>query len=232
MCWRNRGVGGSEGAVEMTVARAVLARLPLTGRVVTGDALHCQRATCQLILDAGGDYLFVVKENQPRLHADIVTLFAEPPPGESFARASQRGRHGDRRERRRLWTSTALTGYVDWPGARQVAKVERVVIQHGAVTTHVRYLITSLPPVIGAARLLALKRGHWAIENRLHYPRDQAFGEDASQVRTGAAPQVMAALRNIVLNLLRHARVAAITATRRGLGWSAAALRFLGWDRS
>lgn len=231
-CWRNRGVGGRDGAAEMTVARSLLARLPLAGRVVTGDALHCQRETCQRIRDAGGDYLFVVHANQPTLYADIQTLFDDPPPGERFAVVEQRGRHGDRHEVRRLWASTALTGYLDWPGARQVGKLERVVEQHGAIMRQPRFFITSLGPSVSPARLLALKRGHWQIENRLHYVRDVSLGEDASRVRTGAAPQVLAALRNVILNLLRHANVTAIKATIRHLGWERSALAFLGWAPS
>jgi predicted transposase YbfD/YdcC len=213
-------------------ARALLARLPLAGRVVTADALHCQRETCRQIRDAGGDYLVLVEANQPTLYADIQTVFDEPPPGERFAFVEQRDRHGDRREVRRLWASTALTGYLDWPGVQQVGKVERRVGQHGAVVHQTRYFITSLAPALGAARLLALKRGHWQIENRLHYVRDVSLGEDASRVRTAAAPQVLAALRNVVLNLLRHAEVTAIKATIRQFGWERTALHFLGWARS
>lgn len=231
-CWRNRGVGGCDGAAEMTVARSLLGRLPLAGRVVTGDALHCQRETCQRIRDAGGDYLFVVEANQPTLYADIQTLFDDPPPGERFAVAEQRGRHGDRHEVRRLWASTALTGYLVWPGLGQVGKVERRVHQQGAVIRQIRYFITSLAPSVSPARLLTLKRGHWQIENRLHYVRDVSLGEDASRVRTGAAPQVLAALRNVVLNLLRHAKVTAIKAAIRQLGWERSALSFLGWTPS
>lgn len=213
----------------MTVARSLLARVPLRGRVVTGDALHCQRATCQGILDAGGDYLFGVDANPPPLLADSQTLFDDPPPGERFAFVEQRGRHGDRREVRRLWASTALVGYLRWPGVEQVGKVERRFAQHGVVTRQPRYFITSLRPTVGPASLLAVKRGHWQIENRLHYVRDVSLGEDACQVRTGAAPQVLAALRNVVLNLLRHAKVTAIKATIRQFGWERSALQFLGW---
>jgi predicted transposase YbfD/YdcC len=231
-CWRKRGVRGDDGDGEITVARALLGRLPLAGRVVTADALHCQRDTCRQILDAGGDYLVAVEANQPTLLADIVTLFDDPPPGERFAVAEQRGRHGDRREVRRLWASSALSGYLDWPGAQQVGKVERRVRQQREVTNQTRYFITSLTPAAGAARLLDLKRGHWQIENCLHYVRDVSFGEDASHVRTGAAPQVLAALRNVVLNLLRSAKVTAIKATIRQFGWQRSALTFLGWAPS
>ena len=138
---------------------------------------------------------------------------------------------------RRLWASGALNGYLDWPGAQQVAKVERTSTRQGRTRTWTRYLLTSLPEpdpyhrVTGttAAELLALSRGHWSIENRLHYVRDVTFGEDASQVRSGAGPQALAALRNVVIALLRHAGWDNIAAGLRSNAWKpGAALDLLG----
>ena len=228
-CWPNRGVRGCAHEVELSVAPAVLAAVPLRGRLVTGDALYCHRALCQQIRAAGGDYLVVVKRNQPRLHADVALLFTAPPPGEVFATATQRDRHGDRHEVRHFWASTALRGYLDWPGAHQVCKVERVTTRAGIVTRQVRYFITSLDPSVTPATLLCHVRGHWGIENRLHYVRDVTLGEDASQVRSGAAPQVMAAPRNTILALLRHAGWTNIAAAIRHIAWQpGAALLLLG----
>lgn len=179
---------------------------------------------CQQIIAAGGDYVFIVKRNQPALYADIALLFAEPPPGEVFGYAEQRGRHGDRWEVRRLWASTALEGYLDWPGARQVCKVEREVAWKGRGSVQVRYAITSFGPEVGAVRLLRVVRGHWGIENRLRWVRDVTLGEDASQVRTGAAP----ALRNVMLGFLRRAGVTNIATALRQNGWQpGAALNLL-----
>ena len=210
---------------------ALLAQVPLRGRVVTGDALYCQRAVCQQILDAGGDYLVVVKANQPDLYDDLTLLFAQPPAGEGFATAVQHAKGHGRREVRRLWASTALVGYLDWPGAQQVCAVERTVSRRGTHSREVRYLLTSQPPErAGAARLLRQRRGHWGIENRLHWVRDVTLGEDASQVRSGAAPEVLAALRNTVLAVLRHAGCTNIAAALRETGWQGdRALRLLGW---
>jgi predicted transposase YbfD/YdcC len=213
----------------LTVAPALLDQVPLVGRVVTGDALYCQRSVCQQILDDGGDYLIGVKENQPELFEEIALLFAQPPPGEVFTIASQHDKGHGRREIRRLWASTALAEYLDWPGAQQVCKVERRNSQHGMVTTEVRYVITSLAAAVGADALLAAKRGHWGIENRVHYVRDVSLGEDGSQVRSGSAPQILAALRNAVIGLLRQAGHSNIAAALRQQGWqSGAALRLLG----
>ncbi len=227
----------------MSVAPELLAALPLAGAIITGDALYCQRRLCRQIVAAQGHYVVTVKGNQPQLLADIAEVFAHPPVHEvtgrpiPFATAEQRERHGDRHEVRRLWVSGALNGYLDWPGAQQVAKVERTSTRKGRTRTWTRYLITSLPepdPYHGvagttAAELLALSRSHWSIENRLHYVRDVTFGEDASQVRTGAGPQALAALRNVVIALLRHAGWDNIAAGLRYNAWKpGAALELLG----
>jgi len=218
--------------MELSAAPGVLATIPLAGRLVTGDALYCQRELCQQIIQAGGQYLVIVKTNQPRLHADIALLFAEPPPGEVFATAQHRDRHGDRREVRRLWASGALQPYLDWPGARLVCKIERETIWKGKRTRQARLAVTSLDDTTTTpADLLRRIRGHWRIENRLHYVRDTAFAEDASQVRTGSAPQVMAALRNAVIGLLRRAGCPNIAAALRANAWRPdAALSLLGID--
>ncbi len=169
-----------------------------------------------------------MKENQPQLYADIALLFAEPPPGERFATARRADRHGDRTEVRQLRASAALTGYLAWPGVAQVCKVERVVLRKGHRTQEVRYAITSLATAT-AAQLLHLVRGHWRIENRLHDVRDVTLGEDASRIRTRSAPQVMAALRNAVLGLLRQQGWDNIAAALRHYAWQpGAALRLLG----
>jgi predicted transposase YbfD/YdcC len=226
-CWPKRGVRTDDHEGELTVAPEVLEALPLEGRVVTSDALYCQRHLCQQILDRGGDYLVIVKGNQEKLYAAIDLLFAEPP--ERFATARQVDKHGDRVEVRQLQTSTALREYLDWPGVQQVCQIERITRQKGTVTREVRYAITSLDETTGPDTLLCRVRGHWSIENRLHWVRDVTLGEDASQVRTGAAPQVMAALRNVVIGLLRQAGSANIAASLRHNGWyPGAALQLLG----
>ena len=114
-------------------------------------------------------------------------------------------RHG-RLEIRRIWTSTRLNGYVDFPYCAQVARVERVtrLLRSGKTRTEAAHLITSLTPEKASPqRLLRLNRGHWGIENGLHWVRDVTFAEDLSQIRTGAGPQVMATLRNLAISLIR-----------------------------
>lgn len=200
--------------------------------MVTGDAQFCQRDLSRLVVKEGADYLWAVKDNQPDLLDDIRTLFRDPPPGEVFAQVVSRGQHGDRRERRTLLASAALqeAGYLCWPHAGQVCAIQREVTRRGRTTVEWGYAITSLTPAeAGPARLLALWRGHWSIENKLHWVRDVTFDEDRSQVRTGAGPQVLAALRSTAIAALRragHPNIAA--ALRTYAGRPTAALTLLG----
>jgi hypothetical protein len=128
-----------------------------------------------------------------------------------IAETSGKG-HG-RRERRRLEVSTRLAGRFDWPGLEQVCRLTRTTYRAGKWTTEVDYAISSAPrSLAGAAELLRCWRGHWNIENRSHYVRDVTFQEDACRIRTGHAPQNLAALRNALIALLRlhgHANLAA-----------------------
>lgn len=118
-----------------------------------------------------------------------------------------------------------LAGYVDWPGLARVGRLERTVAVGGEVSVEVQYLITSVPRErADAATLLRWARGHWGIENRLHYVRDVTMGEDASRTRVGSGPQVLAALRNAAISHLRLTGVANIAA---GLRRNAARVRDL-----
>jgi hypothetical protein len=103
-----------------------------------------------------------------------------------------------------LEATTMLAGYLDWPGAAQVCRIETEVKRGGEESYEVSYAITSEPRgQADAATLLGWLRGHWGIENRLHYVRDVTMGEDANRTRTGSGPQVLAALRNAAIGQLR-----------------------------
>jgi len=205
---------------EITAVETLLHHLVLEGRIVTMDALLTQRHVAQTIVDKGGDYVMIVKENQPRLRADIELVFTLPPVGDrqETARTIDLG-HG-RIEQRNLTTSEALVGYSDWPGLAQVFELGRhVIIQNtGEERVEVVYGVTSLRPERATpGHLLALVRGHWQIENKSHWVRDVTFDEDRSQVRCGNIPQVMAALRNTAIGLLRWAGHTNIAAACRRL---------------
>ena len=123
--------------------------------------------------------------------------------------------HG-RRVQRRLQTTTRLTGHLDWPGVQQVCRLTRTTWRNGQELHEVEYAITSASRSKAQAdKLLAWWRGHWGIENRVHYVRDVTLGEDASRIRTGSAPQILAATRNTVLSLLRCWGCANIAAALR-----------------
>jgi predicted transposase YbfD/YdcC len=192
---------------EIPVALEVLAGLLLEGRVVTVDALLTQRAVASTILAGGGDYVMLVKGNQPELEEDIRLVFEE---GRWLTDTMSSGQtldsgHG-RLERRRLTSSTALLGYSDWPGLQQVFQLERSVTykKSGRQRQETVYGVTSLSVAqADPARLLCLCRQHWHVENKSHWVRDVTFDEDRSQVRCGNIPQVMAALRNVVIGLMR-----------------------------
>ena len=160
-----------------------------------------------------------MKGNQPTLLEDITAIWEGEP---EAAQATQVDQHGGRIEQRRLWVSQLLVGYSDWPHLAQVCRLERIVRTKGKRTQgktrrESAYAVTSLPPdQASPQRLLALWRGHWGIENRVHWVRDVTFDEDRSQVRTGSAPQIMAALRNLTISALRLAGETNIaTALRR-----------------
>lgn len=186
---------------------SLLAALVLEGRVVTCDALHTHAAVAQTIKDRGGDYLLPVKDNQPLLRQDIALVFAHADRlADTITSAQTTDQHGGRIETRRLRASTALQGYLDWPGHRQVLELRRTVTkkQTGETRCEVAHAITSLGRERATTEeLLEIWRAHWHIENRLHWVRDVTFDEDRSQVRVGHVPQVMATLRNIAISLLR-----------------------------
>ena len=185
---------------EIPAARTLLASFDLAGAVVTVDAMHTQADTAQLIVQAGGDYVFTVKGNQPSLYAACRALPWRDVPAH---RVTATG-HG-RRVTRTIRVVTAPP-WVEFHGAVQVAQLRRTVTRAGKKTVEVVYLITSADaPTATPSLLAAWVQGHWGIENRLHWVRDVTFDEDRSQVRTGAAPHVMATLRNIVISLLRLA---------------------------
>ena len=214
--------GEDKSAGGLTVAPALVARIAWPGRVLTGDALFCQRTLCAQVLAAGGDYLMLVKENQPTLLADLSLLFDPPaalgPAGLTDRReASTRDRgHGRQEEVRRLVASIDLAAYLDWPGLAQVSRLERTWRERGKAEHALLYGITSLSPADGPPeRLLALKRGHWAIENGLHRVKDATLGEDQSTLHRGQGPTVMAFLRDAALSLLRRAGIHQIAARLR-----------------
>ena len=177
----------------------------LAGAVVTIDALHTQHDTAQVILSRQADYLMTVKGNMPTLYRQLKKLPWAAIPGVSSVSTG----HG--RRARRTVKVTLAPAWIEFVGAAQVAQVRRTVTKKGKKTVEVVYLITS-DRMADPATLAAWVRGHWHIENKLHWVRDVTYQEDRSLVRTGNAPRVMATLRSAAISLLRldgHSNIAA-----------------------
>lgn len=205
---------------EIPVAFALLPFLPVAGRVSTADALHTHLPFFQRIQALHGHTVLIVKGNQPTLKDHLVTYFADP--DATFEQASTLDLQKGRKEIRSIKVTSALNDYLqqDWPGVAQVAQLTRTVTtaKTGVTTTEVVYLITTLPVLQASPnRLLELVRGHWCIENRSHYVRDVTFQEDRSRLRTGHAPQIIAALRNLAITLIHRHGSSQIASTRRSL---------------
>ena len=196
---------------ELTAIRQRLPTLALKDRVVTIDAMGCRTDVARMMADADGWYLLAVKDSEAGLHANLQRDFAYLDRTGAVAHdrcETVERRHG-RLERR---TCTILGGphgileEIDpdqrWAGlgcaVRMVA--ERTV--RGRTTRAVRYYITNLPVTVGAARVADLVRGHWGVENSLHWVLDDTFQEDRCRLRTGHAARNMAALRRVALNFL------------------------------
>jgi predicted transposase YbfD/YdcC len=196
---------------EVTGFQPLLAGLDLAGAVVTADALHTHRAAAEfLVAGKHAHYLFIVKANQPALHTRCARMPWHRVP--ELDRTRDRG-HG----RVELRTLMAVT-VGGFPHAAQVIQVTRKTRDLGARRwrTMTVYAVTSLTHgQASPARLADLIRGHWAIENGLHWVRDVTFDEDASQLRTGTGPHIMACLRNLAIGILSRAGPANLAAALR-----------------
>lgn len=198
---------------EIEAAPRVLKSIDLRDKVVMGDALHTQRAVSIQIVEAGGEYVWFVKGNQPQLEENLRLWFGpdpDPIPGQSYppkdfetAQSVNKG-HG-RIEQRTLTVSSQLKDFLDWPYQEQVFKLERrsIFTKTGEVQQQVVYGITSLTrQEVSPHRLLQLTRSYWGIENGLHYRRDVTLQEDHTRMTRKNAARVMACLNNLVLSLL------------------------------
>jgi predicted transposase YbfD/YdcC len=167
--------------------------------------MHTQTDTAHVITGQGADYVMTVKANMPTLYKRLKKLPWARVPATSAVSTG----HG--RRACRTIKVALVPAWVDFAGAAQVAQLRRTVTAKGKKTVEVVYLITS-DRHASPATLAAWVRGHWEIENRLHWVRDVTYLEDKSLVRTGNAPRVMASLRSLAISLLRldgHSNIAA-----------------------
>lgn len=211
---------------ECGVIPEVLDRLNLKGALVTIDAIACNPAIAAAITERGGDYVLAVKANQPTLHKEIATYFADPPPGEAATVSDVDKGHG-RIETRRCTVSHRigfLSGSKHYPGEPRfpklttIAMVEATVEKAGAISAERRFYLSSaaLTPV----RLAEAVRGHWGIENSLHWVLDVIFKEDQSRLRRGHGARNMAVVRHFAINLVRLGKgKRSIKTMRKVAGW-------------
>ena len=188
---------------EIATLPELLTLLALEGRIVTADAMHCQKATAQAFLDRGGDYVLALKGNQPGLHEDVGLWLDDPATTVDDCAETVDGDHGriETRHARVVQAAAWLTEAHDFPGLQAVGKVTAVREIDGQATTASRYYLLSTP--LSAARLAEVVRTHWHIENRLHWVLDVVMDEDGSRARKDHAPENLARLRRFALNLLR-----------------------------
>lgn len=208
---------------EITAFPEVLRLLDVEGCTVTVDAMGCQKAIARQIVMQGGEYVLAVKQNQEQLYEDVVDSFgyAEADDWKSVAHDHQRSvesGHG-RLETRDYWllSEAEYLAFLNPKGAwRKLSAIGMVVSERVVGTTSSterRYYILSGRP--SAQTFAEAVRGHWGIENSVHWVLDVTFGEDASRVRTGNAPQNLAVVRHLALNMLRREASKGSIATKR-----------------
>jgi predicted transposase YbfD/YdcC len=201
---------------EITCFQPLLSTVDLAGVVVTADTMHTQRTHARhLVEDLGADYVLTVKENQPTLFAQLDALSWN----DTDVHVTANRAHG-RSERRTIRVQPAPEE-ATFPYAAQAFLIERYVTdtKTGKGSAVAVLGITSLGPARASGPQIATYvRGHWSIENKLHYVRDVTYHEDASQVRTGNAPRTMASFRNLAISVLRRAGNTNIAAALRKTG--------------
>jgi predicted transposase YbfD/YdcC len=195
---------------EITAVPELLDVLEIAGCIVTLDAIHCQTETVETIVSKGADYVLPVKENQPRLLEALQGLFDDPAEMRwvecDYHRTEDRG-HG-RVEIRECWSTSdpEYLNYIgtlaEWRGLQSIVMIQTERQLGDQTTVSRRYFISSLKS--DAERLLQAVRGHWGIENKVHWVLDIAFREDDCRIRKGYGAENFAVLRHIALNLLRR----------------------------
>lgn len=191
------------GRNEAAGALQALELLSLQGCIVTADALHCHRAMAQTILDRGGDYVLAIKANRGPLFGVVAQQFARSGTRRSAARR-ERSTHGRCETRRAtIMRNASLAAIHDFPGVVAIGRITARRRQHGqrAEAPLVRHYLLS--KYMSAARLLQVTRSHWTIENQLHWVLDVHFDEDGTRARKDNAPENLAILRRLALNILR-----------------------------
>ena len=197
---------------EIVIAPKILKQVNLAGVIVIADALHTQREISAQIVEAGGDYIWTAKENQPRTHWAIQKLFVHEVCNlrqgcvlnQDFQMVTRINKNRGRIEKRTLMVSSMLNDYLDWPYVAQVFRLEKTIWhpKHKGKTREIVYGLTSLPAEKASPeKLLSLIRQYWGIEAGLHFRRDVTLHEDATRLTVGKSGHNMAILNNLVIGL-------------------------------
>lgn len=187
---------------EITAVPALLKLLSLKGTIVTTDALNCQRTIAQQIIDQGGDYALALKGNQGTLHDDVRRYLDDPAARMVTAKPSVDADHG--RIETRTATVCADIDWLDehrWPGLAAIGKVVRTRETAAKTTTETAYYLLST--VLSPERFNDVVRSHWGVENQLHWRLDVVMNEDQDRARLGHAPENLAVLRHMALNVMQ-----------------------------
>lgn len=192
---------------EISALKPLLTPSFIKGRIFTLDAMHTQTELCAKMDRFGGFYILIAKDNQPTLAEDLADFFADPPLDWRWEKAETWDKAHGRLEHRQITCSPELNEWFAsrWLGVAQVFRLERTttLLKTGEVRLQIIYGISNLSlSQAPAPRMLELNRGHWGIENRLHWRRDVTLGEDTCQTRTGAAPGILACLNSAILSLM------------------------------
>jgi predicted transposase YbfD/YdcC len=197
-----------EKSNEITAIPRLVELLELEGCLVTIDALGCQKDIAEQIVEQGGDYVLGLKGNQGGLHEAVGDYFTTAQAADfrsvRYDYAEEIDSEHGRLERRRYWITEDLGTLPHperWRGLQSIGLVERECLEEGKRRLEQRYLITSI--AAEARRLAGAVRGHWGVENRLHWRLDVVFREDESHIRIGQAPAIMTAIRHLCLNLFQ-----------------------------
>ena len=214
-----------EKSNEITAIPQLLKLLALKGCLVTMDAMGCQKPIARQIIDQGGDYVLAVKGNQRGLYEQVLTAFetAENAAFKGYTvdtlKTQDQG-HGRTEVRRYCVLATeGLLAAPNWAGLNMIGVVEAERTEHGKTSTEMRYYIGSISP--RAAEFARAVRGHWGIENSLHWVLDVAFREDSCRVRKGYGAENLAVLRHMALNAAKQEKTAKLGVKNKRLraGW-------------
>lgn len=194
---------------EITAIPELLKLLDLEGAVVTIDAGGCHKKIAERIVDQGGDYLLQLKGNQGTLHQETVDLFdhclTDDCRGIAYRTAKTVNKGHGRLEERQIWATGEVAWFAEkekWKNLRSLIRVEARRTIDGQTSSEYRYYISSLP-ADDPGKLLACIRGHWGVENGLHWCLDISFGDDQRRIRQGHGAENFARLSRIALNLLK-----------------------------